>query len=134
MEVKFGDLKKYKLLKSCTANSMYYNLIKESTPLYMIYAELGRFLFEINRLCPKNTSSLNLAFNIYFYENGSREYKWINYFENILQDVGRCDLWIYETIANPNTTQYVILHTLKDQYIQNDTYAKFFYGKVIQRI
>ena len=103
----------------------------------MVYAELGRFPIEINvksRMLNywfslKNTSSFKFSNLIYiFMKNDNHEYKWINYIEKILQDVGRCDLWTCVTIENPYATKYAIIRTLKDQYIQKmgDTHAKFF--------
>ena len=53
-------------------------------------------------------------------KNDNREYKWINYIEKILQDVGRSGLKTCETIENPYATKYAIKHTLKDQYIQKN--------------
>ena len=48
-------------------------------------------------------------------KNDNHGYKWINYIEKILKDVGRCDLWTCVTYA----TKYALIRTLKDQYIQN---------------
>ena len=101
--------------------------LRKSTPLYMVYAELGRFPIEINvksRMLNywfslKNTSTFKFSNLIYiFMKNDNHEYKWINYIEKILQDVGRCDLWTCVTIENPYATKYAIIRTLKDQYIQ----------------
>ena len=67
----------------------------------------------------KNTSSFKFSNLIYmFMKNDNHEYKWINYIEKILQDVGRCDLWTCVTIENPYATKYAIIRILKDQYIQ----------------
>ena len=63
----------------------------------------------------ENTCSFKFSNLIYiFMKNDNHEYKWINYIEKILQDVGRYDLWTCESIETPYATKDAIIRSLKD--------------------
>ncbi len=55
------------------------------------------------------------------YEIMARDYpdtKWVKCVRNILESVGRNDLWLNEEMLHPIATKSAIIRTLKDQYIQ----------------
>lgn len=102
--------------------------LRKTTPLYMLYAELGRYPLEINikyRMISywislkvgKQEKLSNLAYETLRYNLPNS--KWIQNIIHILQSVGRNDLWLLDKeIEHPRSIKSSILRTLKDQYIQ----------------
>ncbi|MES9882143.1 MAG: reverse transcriptase family protein [Sedimenticola sp.] len=104
--------------------------LRKSTPIYMIHAELGRYPIEIeiktrmisywmSILKNKDTKLSNMAYIILkesclLGENN----KWISCIKNILQTVGRNDLWLSHNVEHPKSIKRKIVQTLKDQYYQ----------------
>ena len=82
--------------------------VKRSTPLYMIYGELGRFPLVlyvksrmINYWCRmlNNDNKNKLSFRIYNvllsdYVYGTHAYKWFNFVENIFNETGFTYVWL----------------------------------------
>lgn len=102
--------------------------LRKSTPLYMLYAELGRFPIEINVktrmisfwLNLKSGKVSKLSYLTYTFMNkDTHNYKWLEYIKKILQEVGRNDLLISGMLLNPKTVKQSILQTLKDQYFKS---------------
>ena len=104
--------------------------LRKSTPVYMLYAELGRTPIEIQiktrmigfwiSLVNGNNSKFSRKlYNIMLTDSGSgRNYKWINYIKNILISVGKPDLINQPFINNPQATKAKIVKSLNDLYVQ----------------
>ncbi|MES9884249.1 MAG: reverse transcriptase family protein [Sedimenticola sp.] len=101
--------------------------IRKSTPLYMLYAELGRYPIEIHIKSRMINYWMSLKtgkqskLSILTYDtivNDTNTYKWLSCIRNILQNVGRNDLWLETNIQFPEATKKSITRTLKDQYLQ----------------
>lgn len=101
---------------------------RKSTPIYMLHGELGRYPLSIlikcrmltfwNRLVSgKNTK---YAYKIYEYMilQGPNHFKWTRCITNILQEIGRPDIWLNQNIATPVFIKQLAKRTLVDQYIQ----------------
>ena len=50
--------------------------------------------------------------------SGFYEHKWVKHIQAILQDTGRSDVWLTQTVRNANTFKNSILRTLLDQNFQ----------------
>lgn len=101
---------------------------RKSTPLYMLYGELGRYPIEISiktriigfwtRIVTGNQFKLvNLLYQKLL-QFGGQQFKWIKNVQNILQEVGRNDLWVNQNENLPRNTHYVIKKVLIDQFVQ----------------
>ena len=101
---------------------------RKSTPLYMLYAELGRVPLEItiktrivsfwNKLiCGKFTK---ISFLLYqFLRNyDQHDSKWITCVKNILSSVGRNDIWEYQNELNDGNCKDIVKQILIDQFQQ----------------
>ena len=105
--------------------------LRKSTPIYMLYAELGRRPIDINiksRMISFWISLVNdenrnkISKRIYEimraeYDRG-QNYKWLDYIKNILISVGQLDLFNQVLIENPRATKTKITNKLHDLYIQ----------------
>ena len=105
--------------------------LRKSTPIYMLYAELGRRPIDINiksRMISFWISLVNdenrnkISKRIYEimraeYDRG-QNYKWLDYIKNILISVGQPDLFNQVLIENPRATKTKITNKLHDLYIQ----------------
>ena len=105
------------------------NILKarKSTPLYMLYGELGRFPIELTikcriinywvRLISQNTES-KIAYKMYLKLRTTPgiNSKWIQKIKDIFEEAGRADIWLNET-PNKNTSD-IIMQILMDQYHQ----------------
>ena len=100
---------------------------RKSTPLYMLYGELGRYPINItiksgmiNYWTRIITSKHNkLGFLLYQKLRATTQInsKWILHIQQILEESGRTDTWISET-PNPNYGS-IIKQNLKDHFFQN---------------
>ena len=101
---------------------------RKSTPLYMLYAELGRFPLDIiikkrmigfwNRiLVDKQTKNSYLLYHTLKCMNDP-SIKWISAVKQILRDVGRYDLWVNQRHINTLSLGFQIKHILHDQFLQ----------------
>ena len=50
--------------------------------------------------------------------SGFYEHEWVKYIQAILQDTGRSDVWLTQTVRNANTFKNSIFRTLLDQNFQ----------------
>lgn len=100
---------------------------RKSTPLYMLYAELGRYPISIiiksrmigfwNRLIIGKNSKL--SYLIYRYMlNNNQSFKWTQSIKDILISVGRPDLFNFQLNVTHKSINKIIKRTLIDQYIQ----------------
>lgn len=105
--------------------------LKKSTPIYMLHAELGRYPLEIkikmrminfwlSTISSKPNKLPNIAYKVLLadFNNGVYEHKWIKTIKNILESVGRNDLWLSTDLQNINAIKHGIFQTLLDQNIQ----------------
>ena len=105
--------------------------VKRSTPLYMIYGELGRFplilyikvrvlQFWGRILNGKNTKLSRVMYNILHndYTSGFHRHKLLAFIENILNETGYGHIWLSQHNEYNNYLGPVILQRLKDQYFQ----------------
>jgi hypothetical protein len=102
--------------------------LRTSTPLYMLYAESGRYPINItikcrmigfwNRLILGNKNKI--AYKIYQYMINCQdfEFKWLSYIKSILSNTGRNDLWLNQTNIQSKTIKCVIKQVLLDQNYQ----------------
>ena len=89
-------------------------ILRKSTPMYMLYAELGikpieiqiksRIIgFWIATLNSENSKLSKLMYNIMLSELGNgQNYKWLNHIKQILISVGRAELLDQQYIYNQN--------------------------------
>ena len=105
--------------------------LHKSTPIYMIYAELGRNPIDIQIksrmigywISLVNNENLN-KFSKKIYDimlaefNRGQNFKWLNYIKEILISVGEPGLFNQNFIQNPKATKDKIVNRLNDLYIQ----------------
>ena len=104
---------------------------KKSTPIYMLYAELGRkpiaisiknrmIGYWLNIINSKNSKLSNLLFNILLHEYnaGIFQHKWIHCIREILISVGRIDLINKVNVENTKSLKAQISRALVDLHIQ----------------
>ncbi|MEW8548255.1 MAG: reverse transcriptase family protein [Candidatus Thiodiazotropha sp.] len=102
---------------------------RKSTPLYMLYAELGRVPLNVivksriigfwNRLLlGKETKIAKILYYVLINTENITS-KWIVNVKKILCDVGRNDLWVYQNYITSFSTKFLVKQLLKDQYLQN---------------
>ncbi|MCG8034996.1 MAG: hypothetical protein JAZ03_22865 [Candidatus Thiodiazotropha taylori] len=101
--------------------------VRGSTPMYMLYAELGRYPVEIiiksrmigfwNRLITGKQSKLSFILYQTLY-NHDKTFKWINYIKSIFTEIGRNDLWINQASINSRNMKVLVKSVLVDQNLQ----------------
>ena len=104
--------------------------LKKSTPIYMLYAELGITPIEVHIKSRMigfwiklvNSDDIKLSKTMYHIMQSEIEsnpqYKWLNFIRNILISVGKVDLFNAYNIENPKSTKSQIIKSLNDLYIQ----------------
>ena len=110
--------------------------LRKSTPLYILYAELGRRPLQIiikNRMIGfwisiingKNSKLTNLLYNTLYNENelGNYNSKWIKCIKDTLISVGKIGLFYADSLQNAQALKLSIKQTLVDLYTQ-DWYSK----------
>ena len=110
--------------------------LRKSTPLYILYAELGRRPLQINIknrmigfwisiINGKNSKLTNLLYNTLYNENelGNYNFKWIKCIKDTLISVGKIGLFYADSLQNAQALKLSIKQTLVDLYTQ-DWYSK----------
>ena len=104
--------------------------LRKSTPVYMLYAELGRIPIEVcikSRMIGYWISLINgneakycrKLYDIMLAEhNRGKTYKWLSYIKSILISVGMPDLLNQNYINNPQATKAKISKTLYNLFVQ----------------
>lgn len=102
---------------------------RKSTPLYMLYGELGRYPLEItikckminfwNKLISGKENKLSSLMYRKITNTPNFTSKWANKIKQILDECGRSDIWVNQVI-NPNLPN-LVLQNLKDQFYQKWT-------------
>ena len=106
--------------------------LKKSTPIYMLYAELGRMPVEVtvksrmigywlSLVNGKETKLSTLLYKKLLHEyNAGYEHKWVSYIKDILVSVGQIDLLNKEVIDNPRSVKlsvclgFYLIYTFKN--------------------
>ena len=100
---------------------------RTGTPMYMLYAELGRYPIEIyvkcrmigfwNRLITGKQSKISyILYNAI--KNHQKSFKWIERVKNIFSEVGRNDIWINQSTIQSRNINKLVKTTLIDQNLQ----------------
>ena len=99
---------------------------RKSTPLYMLYGELGRYPIEFTIKCrmvnywTKLISGKQHKLASLLYQKlraNNIQSKWAASIQKIFEDCGRPDIWINQS-ANPHCSS-LIKHILQSQFLQN---------------
>lgn len=101
---------------------------RKSTPLYMLYGELGRYPIEISiksriigfwtKIVTGNQLKLvNLLYQKLL-QTGEQKFKWIRNVQHILQEVGRNDIWLNQNENISQNIHHKVKKILIDQFIQ----------------
>ena len=106
--------------------------LKQSTPSYMVYGELGRHPVDIDikiriimfwgrLLFDKTTKLSHIVYKLsyYLYSNQNIELKWIQNVKNILDSCGFSNIWDTQNFNNKIWLKTVIKQRLIDQFLQN---------------
>lgn len=102
---------------------------RKSTPLYMLMGELGRYPISIiiktrmisfwNRLIKGKENKISFQLYKYMTSFPNHEFKWTSKIRDILNSVGRPDLWQNQTQINHLHIHKLIKQILIDQYKQS---------------
>ena len=102
--------------------------LRKSSPLYMIYAEFGRYPIDLtikcrmiaywNRLITGKPDKLAYLIFKYMLNLPNFESKWINYVKNIFTQTGRNYIWLNQDQIQNKNIKYTIKGILLDQYQQ----------------
>ena len=104
---------------------------KQSTPLYMLYAELGRYPLEhviktqtigfwLRILLGKQSKISYLMYQVLHSQAGdSSRFKWISNVKQILCNAGRNDVWLNQNNYIPDNIKFYVKQNLQDQFIQS---------------
>ena len=102
---------------------------RKSTPVNMLYAELGRYPLEIIvktrivsfwiRITQGKATKLSYFLYQALRSNDKINSKWILNINKILCDIGRNDLWIYQNQIGTYPLKFIAKQMLIDQFLQN---------------
>ena len=105
--------------------------IRNSTPNFMVYGELGRFPLEIiikqkmilfwNSLLIEDSKLSSILYQLMFklYDINPSKFKWIKYIKSILDDCGLSYMWTNQLPIDRNSLKSIVKQQLVDQFIQN---------------
>ena len=104
-------------------------LARKSTPLYMLYGETGRFPLEIivksrmigywNRLIHSKGTKLSLLIYQCLFNSANAPSKWVSSIRNILNEIGRPDIWLNQENIQSKSLSTLIKRILIEQFIQD---------------
>lgn len=125
----FGDLKMLEKIQLKFFKNIFY--LKQSTPSYMIYGELGILPLQeeakirmISYWCRVSDVTQNkLSNQIYslilsLNRDGILNSKWLNYIKTLIQNNGFSNLWTNQNNSNKKWFYMAFKQKIKDQYIQ----------------
>ncbi len=105
--------------------------LKSSTPNYMVYGELGRFLLDIDiklrcilfwfRLVSgKQTKISNIMYRLSrkLFDQGNRCFKWLIFIKSILDECGYSFIWETNILPSADVLKSAIKQRLFDQFQQ----------------
>ena len=101
---------------------------RKSTPMYMLYGELGRHPISItiksriigfwtHIINGKSTKFVNLIYKKLL-QTGPHLFKWTRNVQAILQEVGRNDIWLNQNENISSNTHKLVKKILFDQFVQ----------------
>ena len=102
---------------------------RKSTPIYMLHGELGRYPIAVtiksrmiafwSRMLSGDKNKLSFCIYNYMLHLRNNNFKWMNKIKNILETVGRPDIWINQGILPvPKNLHKYVKQIVVDQYIQ----------------
>ena len=101
---------------------------RKSTPLYMLYGELGRYPISITiktriisfwvRIITGNPEKFVNVIYQKLLQIGGQQFKWTRNVQSILQEKGRNDVWINQKENIPNNIKHTVKKILIDQFVQ----------------
>lgn len=101
---------------------------RKSTPMYMLYGELGRYPIAITiktraisfwaRIIHRNSDKFVNIIYKKLIQVGEQKFKWTRNIKTILQEIGRNDIWINQKEHIPNNIKQLVRKTLIDQFLQ----------------
>ena len=100
---------------------------RQTTPRYMLYAELSRLPIDIiikSRMIKFWNTIIQskhekISHMLYQYMNQSQHnFKWMTYIKNIFDSTGYSNLWLNQSLITSKTTHLQIKQRLKDQFNQ----------------
>lgn len=104
-------------------------LAKKSTPLYMLYGELGRFPLELiiksrmigywNRLIHSKATKLSLLLYQCLLHSSNTPSKWLTHIERIFVQLGRPDIWMLQQNFQLQSLSHLTKKILVDQFMQS---------------
>ena len=121
--------------------------VRNSTPNYMVYGELGRFPLEIiikrkmimfwNSLQTEKTKLSSIMYQVMLklHSENPSKFKWVSYVKSVFDDCGLSFIWEDQIPIEKNTLKTLISTQLNDQFIQlwfsqmNDSSRGMFYSK-----
>lgn len=102
---------------------------RKSTPLYMLYAELGRYPIQItidtriiqfwNKLVTGKVSKLSHILYQVSRTNLGRSSKQINHVTKIFENTGKYNIWLKQSRLNNTNVHKTIKQSLLDQFLQS---------------
>ena len=102
--------------------------LRKSTPKFMIYAEFGRHSLNIIikqrtlnfciRILTGKTSKFSHQIYLYMLNSNEQGFKWLNYVQSILNEVGRQDIWVRQSDSVPISTGKIVKQIFLDQFFQ----------------
>ena len=106
--------------------------VRKSTPLFMLYGEVGQFPLQViiqiriicfwGRLLVGKASKLSLAVYKMLLKDtqtGFYNHKWIVTVRTILENCGMNNIWLNQSFLSLNVLKFRITSALKDQFIQS---------------
>ena len=103
-------------------------LARKSTPLYMLYGELGRFYIEViiksrmvgywNKLIQSKGTNISFLMYQYLIHTPNFPSKWIMHIQSILSQVGRPDIWLLQQNIQSKSLSQFTKRILTAQFIQ----------------
>ena len=101
---------------------------RKSTPMYMLYGELGRYPLAITvktriisfwkRIITGKPEKFTNIIYQKLLQLGDQNFKWTKKVQSILQEVGRNDIWLNQTQNIPNCITTIVKNTLIDLFKQ----------------
>lgn len=105
--------------------------IRNTTPNFMVYGELGRFPLEIlikqkmvlywNTLLCDNKKLSSIMYKLMFtlYRVFPHKFKWVSYVKSIFDELGLSYIWNDQLYISKNTLKLVLKQKLVDQFTQH---------------
>ena len=101
---------------------------RKSTPMYMLYGELGRYPISITIktrvisfwariITGKPDKFVNIIYQK-LVQTGGQQFKWVRNVQTVLKEIGRNDIWINQNEYIPTNIKHIVRKSLIDQFVQ----------------